>query len=102
MLELSLHVLDIVNNSVKAGASLIEITVSEDICHNLLTISIQDNGCGMDEEFLRHGAGPVSNNPDDTQGWNGVVAVPGSGACVRRRFAYHLPKGRRHDSRNDL
>ena len=54
MLELSLHVLDIVNNSVKAGASLIEITVNEDICHNLLTISIQDNGCGMDEEFLRH------------------------------------------------
>ena len=31
MLELSLHVLDIVNNSVKAGASLIEITVNEDI-----------------------------------------------------------------------
>ena len=52
MLEISLHILDIVNNSVKAEASLISIEVHEAICENLLKISIEDNGCGMDKEFL--------------------------------------------------
>ncbi len=52
MLELSLHILDIVNNSVKAGASLITVKINEAILKNLLTISIEDNGCGMDPAFL--------------------------------------------------
>lgn len=53
MLELSLHVLDIVNNSIKAKATLIEIEINEQIAKNTLSISIKDNGCGMDEDFLR-------------------------------------------------
>ncbi len=53
MLEISLHILDIVNNSVKAGASLISVTVEEAKKENLLKITIEDNGCGMDEEFLK-------------------------------------------------
>lgn len=53
MLEISLHVLDIVNNSVKAGASLISVTVDEAKKENLLKITIEDNGCGMDEDFLK-------------------------------------------------
>lgn len=53
MTELSLHVLDIANNSTKAGASLIEIIINEDINSNLLSIEIYDNGCGMDEDFLK-------------------------------------------------
>ena len=60
MKELSLHILDIAENSVKAGASLIEITVSEDEKANLLTIEIKDNGCGMSEEFLRTVKDPFS------------------------------------------
>lgn len=54
MKELSLHILDIAENSVKAEASLIKITVSEDTQNNLLTICIDDNGCGMSEEFLKN------------------------------------------------
>ncbi len=52
MLELSLHILDIVNNSIKANADLIHISVKEEIAQNRLYISISDNGCGMDEAFL--------------------------------------------------
>ncbi len=52
MLEISLHILDIVNNSVKAEASLISVCVEEAIQENQLRISITDNGCGMDEAFL--------------------------------------------------
>lgn len=53
MLELSLHILDIVNNSIKAKATKIEIEINEQIKNNELLISIKDNGCGMDEEFLK-------------------------------------------------
>ncbi len=52
MKELSLHILDIAKNSVKAKATLIEIDVIEDTAKNLLTIQIKDNGSGMSEEFL--------------------------------------------------
>lgn len=53
MLEISLHILDIVNNSVKAEASLISVTIEEAKQENLLKITIEDNGCGMDEDFLK-------------------------------------------------
>jgi len=53
MLELSLHILDIVNNSVKAKADLIFVTVNEAKSKNILHITIEDNGCGMDEAFLK-------------------------------------------------
>lgn len=60
MKELSLHILDIAKNSVKARASEIEITVTEDEEKNRLTISIADNGCGMSEEFLKTVKDPFS------------------------------------------
>jgi len=53
MLEISLHILDIVNNSVKADATLIEIEINEQIEKNIMSVLIRDNGCGMDEEFLK-------------------------------------------------
>ena len=60
MKELSLHILDIAKNSVKAKASVIEIIISEDEETNLLTIEIKDNGCGMSKEFLETVRDPFS------------------------------------------
>lgn len=51
MKELSLNILDIAENSVKAGASLIEIIINE--VGSELDITIRDNGCGMTEEVLK-------------------------------------------------
>ncbi len=51
MKELSLNVLDITENSVKAGATLISIEIRESA--ESLTLSVSDNGCGMKEEILR-------------------------------------------------
>jgi len=53
MTELSLHILDIAKNSTKANATVVEIIVCENVSDNLFTIEIIDNGCGMDEEFLK-------------------------------------------------
>lgn len=50
MKELSLNILDISKNSVKAGASLTEILINE--TENQLTLTIKDNGCGMKREML--------------------------------------------------
>lgn len=52
MKELSLHILDLVENSIRAKAELINIFINEDIMNNFLEIIIEDDGNGMDEEFL--------------------------------------------------
>ena len=51
MKELSLNILDITENSVKAGATLTEIRIEED--EQTLKISIIDDGCGMSDETVR-------------------------------------------------
>ena len=52
MKELSLNILDISQNSITAGASLVEISLVEKE-DGWLTLTIVDNGCGMSEETLR-------------------------------------------------
>lgn len=56
MKELSLNILDIAENSVKAGASLTEILLTES--DDVLTISIKDDGCGMTPEILNSVTNP--------------------------------------------
>ncbi len=59
MRELSLNVMDIAQNSISAGASLITITVEEDAELDELSISIGDNGRGMTPEQVEHVTDPV-------------------------------------------
>ena len=47
MRELSLHILDVAENSIAAGATRIEISVRELLSQDELWITIQDNGRGM-------------------------------------------------------
>ena len=56
MKELSLNILDISENSTKAGATLVKIELSE--CDEEFSITITDNGCGMKEETLLSVANP--------------------------------------------
>ena len=53
MRELSLNILDIAQNSISAGASLITIEVSENRTDQTLFIGIYDNGRGMSEEQVK-------------------------------------------------
>ena len=52
MRELSLNVLDIAQNSISAGALLVEIEVIEDSVNHELLIGIYDDGKGMTPEQL--------------------------------------------------
>ena len=58
MQELSLNVLDIAQNSVRAKASLVTITVAERSTDHFLEISIADNGCGMTPEQVARAMDP--------------------------------------------
>ena len=58
MQELSLNVLDIAQNSVRAKASLVTITVAERSTDYFLEISIADNGCGMTPEQVARAMDP--------------------------------------------
>lgn len=57
MKELSLNILDIAQNSLAAGASRVEIALRED-ASGRLTLTIRDNGRGMDEETVRRVTDP--------------------------------------------
>lgn len=53
MRELSLNVMDVVQNSISAGAKLITVEVYEDFPGDRLTITVKDNGKGMSEEQVK-------------------------------------------------
>ncbi len=102
MLELSIHVLDIVQNSVAAGATLIEIHITEDLERDLMTIEIIDNGKAMDSEMLGKVTDPfmttkqdkeiglglalISQAAKETGGGLEVESVPGRGTTVTASF----------------
>jgi hypothetical protein len=60
MKELSLHILDIAQNSISAGATLVTIEIKESVKNDSLEISVKDNGCGMSEEFAKNVTDPFT------------------------------------------
>lgn len=52
MRELSLHLLDVAENSISAKAQNISIEVIENLKTDLLKLSVQDDGCGMSPEMV--------------------------------------------------
>lgn len=56
MKELSLNVLDVAKNSVKAGATLVTIAITE--TDETLELKFSDDGCGMTPEFLANVTDP--------------------------------------------
>jgi hypothetical protein len=56
--DLSLHILDIGENSIASGASLVHITIDENTRENTLLLEIRDNGTGLDEEAQKNALDP--------------------------------------------
>ena len=52
MPEISLNVLDVAENSIRANADLVKITVDIQESTDTLAITFEDNGCGMSEEQI--------------------------------------------------
>jgi hypothetical protein len=58
MKDLSLHILDIAQNSISAGASIIGINIDENLAANTMAIEVTDNGSGMPAEVLERVTDP--------------------------------------------
>jgi anti-sigma regulatory factor (Ser/Thr protein kinase) len=58
MKEIALHIMDIAENSVTAGAKRVAITVEEDVPANRLSVCVQDDGNGMSAQMLAHVTDP--------------------------------------------
>ena len=102
MRELSLNVLDIAQNSLSAGATLVEITVTEDTAADQLTIVIKDNGRGMTGEQVRRVSDPFYTTRTTRKVGMGIPlfrmaaemagggleirSEPGKGTCVQADF----------------
>jgi anti-sigma regulatory factor (Ser/Thr protein kinase) len=56
--ELSLHILDVLENSVEAGATRIELLIEEDLRGDVLRITVTDNGRGMSEDMVKRVLNP--------------------------------------------
>ena len=47
MRELSLHILDLIENAIRAGATVIAVSVEEEPAKDVLALSVEDNGPGL-------------------------------------------------------
>lgn len=104
MKEIGLHIMDIVQNSVRAGAGEISITLSESVAGDTLTLTVVDDGRGMDEETCRRATDPwftsrttrrvglglplLQMNAGLAGGEVNVDSAPGRGTTVTATFRY--------------
>ena len=101
MQELSLNILDIAQNSIVANATLIEIEIEVD-SQDFLSITIRDNGKGMDEETVKNVINPFYTSrttrkvglgvpffkqaAEDTGGHFSIESEVGKGATIKAVF----------------
>ena len=90
MPEIALNVLDIAQNSVRAEASLIQISVDVDEAADTLTITIEDNGCGMTSRTDSPCDGPVLYNPHNPQDRSGGSVFQDGCRKYGRQFFYSV------------
>lgn len=104
MKDLSLHILDIVHNSIRAKAAIISISITENPVSDEYLIEISDNGTGIPPEMLPHVADPfttsrktrkvgmglalLKQNAEQTGGSLTIESEPGIGTTVFCHFSH--------------
>jgi len=107
MQDISLHILDIVENSIRASARTIKIRIEEDIEKDWLTLEIEDNGKGMDEVTIKKALDPffttkatrriglglplLNQAARETGGKLEITCQAGKKTIVRATFRYSHP-----------
>lgn len=109
MKEIALHILDIVQNSIRANAGIIRIAISENAAADDYLVSITDNGKGIPPEILINVTDPfttsrktrkvgmglslLKHSAEQTGGWLQISSEPGIGTTVSCRFGLtHLDR----------
>lgn len=99
-----MHILDIVENSIRAHAKKIEIKIIEEKKKDLLTIEIIDDGKGMDKKTLKNVLDPffttkstkrvglglslLAQSAEESGGSIKIESKPGQGTKVKAVFGY--------------
>jgi signal transduction histidine kinase len=107
MEDLSLHILDIAENSISASAKRIEIRIDEDEAKDLLAIEIKDDGRGMDEQALQKALDPffttrktrrvglglslLAQATRESDGKIELDSKPGKGTTIKAVFRFSHP-----------
>ena len=107
MEDLSLHILDVAENSIAAEAKRIEIIIDENNDKDLLTIEIKDDGKGMDQESLKKAVDPfyttrttrrvglglsfLSQAAEESGGKMEITSEPNKGTTTRATFRLSHP-----------
>ena len=102
MEDISLHVLDIVENSIRANARNINIVIMEDKKNDLLALVIEDDGEGMDDKTRENALNPffttkkgkkiglglpfLSHSAEEANGAMKVESEPGKGTVITATF----------------
>lgn len=102
MKDFSMHILDILQNSISARATKIEFTILKEEKKDLLTFLFKDNGCGMDVETVKRVTNPffttrttrkvglglplLKQNAEMTGGTFSISSVPQQGTTVKATF----------------
>lgn len=90
MRDLSLHILDLAENSIRAGADLVEIGLALG-ADRKLTLTIRDNGCGMSEEMVNAVMSPFTTSRTTRKVGLGIplmtqnARLAGGDVCVTSR-----------------
>jgi len=97
VIELALHILDIAENSSRANATLIEITLIEDQVEDILSLEIKDNGKGMDEDTMKKAMDPFYTSKKVRRVGLGLPMLQQAAVTAGGRFSIesHLGKGTR-------
>jgi len=94
MKNIALHILDIVQNSTKAGAQLVKIAIREDLAENTFLVTIEDNGCGMDADFLQKVADPYTTTRTTRKVGMGLSLLKQNAEMTDGSFRIDSAKGR--------
>lgn len=107
MKNVALHILDLVQNSARAKAGKVEISIVEDPGKDSYILSIEDDGEGMEEEKRQKAADPfyttrttrkvglglslIQQNAERTGGSFSLSSAPGKGTRLEAAFVMNHP-----------
>lgn len=104
MKEMAEHILDIANNSIRAKATLIDISVTEDIENDHYTLEIHDNGAGIPANMIKKVCDPfytsrttrkvglglslLKMNAEQADGHFSITSEVGAGTSIKAVFKH--------------
>ncbi len=102
MQELSMNILDIVENSTRAGASLIKISVTDDRENDILRIEIADDGEGMEPDVTEKALDPFYTSKDVRRIGLGLPMLSHAAKITAGSFTIESEKGKGTEVRADF